>query len=47
MSCSICAAKAGYIFGIDEDINIADRFFVGGNLLRGFERSGIGPRDSS
>ncbi len=39
-------SEAGYIFGIDEDVNIADRFFVGGNLIRGFERSGIGPRDS-
>ena len=37
--------EAGYILGIGEDVRIADRFFVGGNLFRGFERSGIGPRD--
>ncbi len=39
-------SEAGYILGIDDDVNIADRFFVGGNLLRGFDRSGIGPRDA-
>ena len=38
--------EGGYNYGLDEDIGIADRFFVGGSQLRGFERSGIGPRDS-
>lgn len=38
--------EAGHIFGIDEDVNIGDRFFIGGGQFRGFERSGIGPRDS-
>jgi outer membrane protein insertion porin family len=33
--------------GIGEDVHLADRFFVGGNDLRGFADSGIGPRDTS
>lgn len=35
----------GYIIGIGEDIRIIDRFFLGGNSLRGFEDAGVGPRD--
>lgn len=31
----------------DEDVQINERFFLGGNTLRGFERSGVGPRDTS
>ena len=37
--------EAGYIVGIGEDVQINDRFFVGGNNFRGFDRAGIGPRD--
>lgn len=37
--------ESGYIFGIGDDIGIAERFFVGGRIFRGFSRSGIGPRD--
>ena len=37
--------SGGYIFGIDDDIRIIDRFFLGGASLRGFEGSGVGPRD--
>ena len=33
------------LFG--EDIRVNDRFFIGGSSLRGFETSGIGPRDLS
>ncbi len=29
----------------DEDVKINERYFIGGNTLRGFENSGIGPRD--
>ncbi len=29
----------------DEDVQINERFFLGGSTLRGFERSGVGPRD--
>lgn len=35
-------AIAGYS---DEDIAINERFFIGGNSLRGFKKAGIGPRD--
>ena len=31
----------------DEDVQINERFFLGGNTLRGFERSGVGPRDTA
>ncbi len=38
--------ETGAIQGIaDEDVQINERFYLGGNNLRGFERSGIGPRD--
>jgi outer membrane protein insertion porin family len=36
---------AGYVVGLGEDIRIVDRFFLGGDRLRGFEDSGVGPRD--
>ena len=38
-------ANTGYIFGIGKDVNLLDRFFVGGNEIRGFADAGIGPRD--
>jgi outer membrane protein insertion porin family len=39
-------ASAGYIFGFaGEDVQLSNRFFVGGNNLRGFQFGGIGPRD--
>jgi outer membrane protein insertion porin family len=40
-------AETGYIQKIGRDIRISDRFFVGGNNLRGFQTAGIGPRDIS
>ena len=39
-------ARAGHIFGFDDDVRIVDRFFLGGRRLRGFEPSGVGPRDA-
>ena len=39
-------ARGGHIFGIDDDVRIVDRFFLGGRRLRGFESSGVGPRDA-
>jgi outer membrane protein insertion porin family len=35
----------GYIFGINDEVRIINRFFLGGNTLRGFENAGVGPRD--
>jgi outer membrane protein insertion porin family len=39
--------EAGYIIGLGQDVRIEDRFFVGGDNLRGFADGGIGPRDIS
>jgi len=38
---------AGYIFGLGEDVRINDRFFLGGDDLRGFDNAGVGPRDTA
>jgi outer membrane protein insertion porin family len=39
--------EAGYIFGWGgQQVLLQDRFFVGGDNLRGFQSAGIGPRDS-
>ena len=35
----------GIVKGIGKDVGLADRFFLGGNNLRGFQRGGVGPRD--
>jgi outer membrane protein insertion porin family len=35
----------GYVFGIGENTKITDRFFLGGNNLKGFRPGGVGPRD--
>jgi outer membrane protein insertion porin family len=41
-------AEVGYVFGLgDDDVRIADRFFLGGDKLRGFATGGVGPRDVS
>lgn len=37
----------GIVHGIGKDVGLADRFFLGGNNLRGFERGGVGPRDGA
>jgi len=36
----------GAIVGVGEDVSLLDRFFLGGDKLRGFADSGVGPRDS-
>lgn len=36
----------GDIFGLNDTVRIEDRFFVGGDNLRGFATAGIGPRDA-
>jgi outer membrane protein insertion porin family len=38
--------EGGYITGINDIVRIEDRFFVGGDNLRGFATGGIGPRDT-
>lgn len=37
--------EVGYIFGMGQKVALADRFFIGGDTLRGFNTAGIGPRD--
>lgn len=37
--------EGGAIHGLSEDVQINERFFLGGSSLRGFERAGVGPRD--
>jgi len=40
--------KAGHILGFeDKDVRINERFFIGGNDLRGFASDGLGPRDEN
>lgn len=41
-------ASGGYMFGTaGHNVRINDRFFVGGDDLRGFQNAGIGPRDTT
>ena len=39
--------EGGYIFGVGQGVRIEDRFYVGGDNLRGFATGGIGPRDAN
>ncbi|MET0155291.1 MAG: outer membrane protein assembly factor BamA [Rickettsiales bacterium] len=40
-------ASGGHIFGYnDKNVRINERFFIGGNDIRGFDTAGIGPRGS-
>lgn len=43
------AGSGGHIFSWDEDrdVRINERFFVGNRQLRGFDRAGVGPRDTT
>ncbi|MCH7864092.1 MAG: outer membrane protein assembly factor BamA [Proteobacteria bacterium] len=40
-------AKAGYIVGIGKNVDVLERFFIGGDNLRGFATRGVGPRDTN
>jgi outer membrane protein insertion porin family len=35
----------GYIVGLGKDVRLSERFFIGGERVRGFATSGLGPRD--
>lgn len=40
--------KAGNVTGMNgDDVRINDRFFIGGNVIRGFKNQGLGPRDKT
>ena len=38
--------KVGYVVGLGEDVKFLERYFIGGDNLRGFATSGVGPRDN-
>lgn len=40
-------AEVGSINGIGKRVSLSDRFFLGGDTLRGFKTGGVGPRDST
>jgi len=40
-------AETGFVDGLDDDVRISDRFFIGNNQVRGFQLAGLGPRDIS
>ncbi len=40
------SGSAGHILGLGDEVHVLQRFFVGGDNLRGFATRGIGPRDS-
>ena len=42
----IIGGEFGIIDGFGDDLRVQDQFFVGGNIIRGFDNSGIGPRDA-
>ncbi|MBL4837300.1 MAG: outer membrane protein assembly factor BamA [Kordiimonadaceae bacterium] len=37
--------EAGYIQGLGQEVRLNDKFYIGGPRMRGFDTSGIGPRD--
>lgn len=37
--------QGGYVLGLGQDVSIAERFFIGSQTFRGFEKAGVGPRD--
>lgn len=43
---AVVSAEVGFITRTDDDnLLVNDRFFLGGDSLRGFEQAGVGPRD--
>ncbi len=38
------SGRVGAIHGLGKDVNLSDRYFLGGRSLRGFEFGGVGPR---
>jgi outer membrane protein insertion porin family len=41
------STRAGAIFGLDQDVRLVDRYFLGGTNFRGFAFSGVGARDTA
>lgn len=38
---------AGYIWGLNDEVSINERYYLGGDSMRGFETAGIGARDTN
>jgi outer membrane protein insertion porin family len=43
---TVLAAGTGYMFNLGEQEQVIDRFYLGGDNLRGFETGGAGPHDA-
>jgi len=43
----LLGVEQGYIFGLNQNVRIDDRFFLGGDNFRGFKVAGVGPRDKA
>ncbi len=41
------SAEGGFIQGLGQNVLLADKFYIGGPRIRGFDVAGIGPRDFS
>lgn len=41
------SASAGYIYGLNQDVRINNRYYLGGSTLRGFDVAGVGARDKA
>ena len=41
----VTSASAGNIYGLNQDVKINQRFFLGSQQIRGFANAGLGPRD--
>lgn len=41
------SGEAGFIEGLGQSVLLADKFYIGGPRIRGFDVAGIGPRDFS
>jgi len=38
--------SAGYVKGLGQDVSFTNRYYIGGDDLRGFASAGVGPRDT-
>ncbi len=41
------SATVGYIHGLNQDVRINNRYYLGGSTLRGFDVAGVGARDKA